>query len=74
MAPSRVLGRTARVAVFRTSTIENLTDLLGLAEGMRAAAQLISEADEVIVDVDDDTVEFVATTLGKPIRRVAAEA
>jgi hypothetical protein len=57
------------MVAFRASSIEDLTGLLGLAEGMRTAAQMIGEADEIILDVDDYTVEFVATTLGKPIRR-----
>jgi hypothetical protein len=69
VVPSDLLGHTTRVVVFRASSIEDLTGLLGLAEGMRTAAQMIGAADEIILDVDDETVEFVATTLGKPIRR-----
>ena len=54
--------------MFRTSTIDTLTGLFGLHEGMRTAARLIAAADEVILDIPDETVEYVATTLGKPLR------
>jgi hypothetical protein len=43
------------MVVFRTSTIEDLTELFGLAGGMRATARMIREADEVLLDAPNET-------------------
>jgi hypothetical protein len=54
--------------VYRTSTAERLVRRLGLLEGMRAAARLLMNADEVIVDVPDETAQLVAEQLNIPVR------
>ena len=59
---------TARPAVYRTSTAQHLVERLGLADGMRAAAQLLMSADVVIIDAPDEAAELVARELKKTIR------